>query len=145
MVNGWVQSVDENEIIEAFELLPSWDERYELIDDLGKQLPAMPKAEKVDANLVPGCTTRAWLTAQLCGDPPTLGYHGDAEGPLVRGLVALLLVPFQGKSAREVLDTDPSGFFDRLGLEQHLSAGRRVGMRAFLDRVKAIARAALEQ
>lgn len=134
-----------DEIIEAFELLPDWDERYELIGDLGKQLAPMPPAEKTDANLVPGCTTRAWLTGHVTGDPPVLEFSADAEGPLVRGLMALLLVPFEGKSPQEVLDTDPRGFIDSLGLEQHLSTGRRVGLHAFLDRVKAIARSALDQ
>ena len=67
-------------------------------------------------------------------------YRADAESPLVRGLVALLLLPYQGKTPREVLDVDPAEVFGPLHLEDGLSAKRRAGMLAFLDRVRRIAR-----
>lgn len=134
--------MDANEILDAFELLPEWDARYELISDLGRELPPMPAEEKTDANLVRGCNTPAWLIAHLDRATGVLEYRGDAEGPLVRGLVALLLVPFRGKSPAEILATDPSGFFGRLAIAEHLSPTRRVGMQVFLERVQALARVA---
>jgi cysteine desulfuration protein SufE len=129
------------DVIDAFELLDNWDARYELIGELARELPALPDAERTEANLVPGCNTRAWLTGDLGPeDPGVMQYRADAEGTLVRGLVALLLMPFQGKPPREVLATDPGEFIGKLGLEEHLSGSRRMGMHAFIARVKAIAR-----
>ena len=132
--------MDEQRIIETFELLPDWNERYEFISELGRKLTPVSEADKTDENLVKGCTTRTWLTGHLgAGEPAAMEFQADAEGPLVRGIVALLLVPFQGKPPEEVLATDPSDYIHKLGLEEHLSPNRRVGMYAFLSRLKAIA------
>lgn len=129
------------DVLEAFDLLPDWEDRFEFVAELGSGLPTMPGEQKTDANLVKGCNTRAWLTAHLSGDtPPRLVYEADAETPLVRGLVALLLVPFRDKTPAEVLATDAAAFFGPLGLEKHLSANRRAGMEAFIGRVMALAR-----
>ena len=129
-----------DELIAAFEHLESWEERFHLISELERELRPISGEERVEANQVPGCTTRTWLTARLVpGHPPTLDYRADAEGPLVRGLVAVLLMPFQGKTPDEVIATDPRPFIDALGLETALSPHRRAGMEAFLARVRALA------
>jgi cysteine desulfuration protein SufE len=129
-----------DELIAAFEHLESWEERFHLISELERELRPISGEERIEANQVPGCTTRTWLSAQLApGDPQRLEYHADAEGPLVRGLVAVLLMPFQGKTPEEVLATDPRPFIDALGLETALSPHRRAGMEAFLARVRALA------
>ncbi len=134
--------MDEQRIIETFELLPDWNERYEFINELGHKLTLVSEAEKTDENLVKGCNTRTWLTGRLNpSEPPTMEFRADAEGPLVRGIVVLLLTPFQGKTPENVLATDPSEYIRKLGLEEHLSPNRRVGMYAFLTRLKAIAKA----
>jgi len=133
--------MDTQEITEAFEFLETWEERFDLIADLGRELAPLADSERTEANLVPGCTTRTWLTGHIVASvPPVLDLRADAETPLVRGLVALLLMPFHGKSAREVLDTDPRPFIEKLNLQQALSAKRQAGMEAFLERVKRIAR-----
>lgn len=128
------------EIIDAFEFLDTWEERYELITDLGRKLTPLPESEKTDENLVAGCTTRTWLTGQLTNsDPAVVDFRADAEGPLVRGLVALLLMPFQKKTPEEILKTDSDAFVGRLGLDAALSAKRQAGMQAFFVRIKRIA------
>lgn len=133
--------MDMQRIIETFEFLPDWNERYEFIDELGHKLAPMPESDKVDENLVKGCNTRTWLTGHVnAANPPAMEYQADAEGTLVRGIVMLLLTPFQGKTPEDVLATDPSEYIGKLGLEEHLSPNRRVGMYAFIDRLKAIAR-----
>jgi cysteine desulfuration protein SufE len=135
--------MDTNDVIDAFELLDDWDARYEFIGELARELLPLAPDEQDDANLVHGCNTRTWLTGRLTGgDPPRLEFHADAETPLVRGLVALLLVPFQHKTPSGVLDTDARGYIDRIGLAEHLSPNRRAGMEHFLDRVYQIARSA---
>lgn len=134
----------QDEILEAFALLPDWEDRYQLIGDLGATLPAMPEALKTEANRVKGCDTRAWLVARLNADrPPLLELDADAETPLVRGLVALLLMPFRGKTPAEILATDVQAFFAPLGLESALSPRRRAGMDALIARVRALAAAHL--
>jgi cysteine desulfuration protein SufE len=131
------------DVIDAFDLLDTWEQRYELIGDLGDKLLPIADADRHDGNLVKGCNTRTWLTGGVAdGDPPRLEYRADAETPLVRGLVALLLVPFQHKTPVEVLATDVRDYVGRLGLAEHLSANRRAGMEHFLERVFQIARSA---
>jgi len=127
-------------ITEAFALIDSWEQRFDLVSDLGRGLSPPRDAERVDANLVSGCETRTWLTGTLT---PSGGieYRADAESPLVRGLVALLLLPYQGKTPQEVLEIDPAEVFGPLHLEDGLSAKRRAGVEAFLARVRGIAKA----
>jgi cysteine desulfuration protein SufE len=132
--------MDAEDLIEAFEALPDWEDRYELISDLGARLPPMPSGARSDANLVKGCNTRAWLAGRLSEDtPPRVIFDADAETPLVRGLVALLLAPYRGKTPEEVLQTDPRKLYDVLGIESALSPSRRAGMHALLARVREIA------
>ncbi|MCF8003648.1 MAG: SufE family protein [Chromatiaceae bacterium] len=131
-----------NDVIDAFELLDDWDARYEFIGDLARQLVPLADEEHRDSNLVPGCNTRTWLTADPePADPTHIEYRADAETSLVRGLVALLLVPFQHQTPAQVLETDPSDYIAHLGLAEHLSANRRAGMEHFLERVYQLARA----
>ncbi len=135
--------MDTKDVTDAFELLDSWEARYELIGDLSRDLLPLADSERADANLVKGCNTRTWLVGDLTQDqPPAIEFRADAETPLVRGLVALLLVPFQGKTPRQVLETDPREYIGKLGLAEHLSPSRRVGMEHFIERVYQIARAA---
>ncbi|WP_170265447.1 SufE family protein [Thiohalocapsa marina] len=138
--------MDSKDVLDAFALLDNWEARYELIADLSRELLPLAETEKHDGNLVKGCNTRTWLTANLSNDPAhdppgVLDYRADAETPLVRGLVALLLVPFQHKTPDDVLQTDVRDYIAKLGLAEHLSPNRRVGMEHFIERVYQIARA----
>ncbi len=135
----------EQEIVEAFEVLSDWDDRYEFITDLGRELDAMPAADRTERNRVQGCTTPTWVTGHLTADdPPVMDYRVDVEGALVRGLVVVLLVPFQGKTPEDVMARDIGDYLSRLGLEEHLSPNRRQGMHAFIARVKSIAEASAQ-
>lgn len=135
-----------DELIEAFEMMETWEERYQLIGELERELVPICEEDRTDEALVKGCNTRTWLCARLLdGDSPVIEYRADAEGPLVRGLVAVLLLPFQGRTPEDVLATDPRAYIGRLGLEAALSPNRRAGMEAFLDRVRVLARQAMVQ
>lgn len=132
--------MDTQTLIDAFDHLDTWEERYELVSEFSRELLPLADSDRTDVNLIRGCDTRTWLIGQLVpGVPSRLEYRAEAEGPLVRGLVAVLLMPFQGKSPEEVLATDPYPFIRRLGLDAALSAKRQAGMQAFIERVKAIA------
>ena len=131
-----------DDLIDAFELLSEWEDRYAYIGDLGDQLAAFDEEQKTERNLVHGCMTRVWIIgAPTDGDSPVIHYRADAEGPIIKGLVAILLLMFRNKTAEEVLATDADELIDRLGLEEHLSPNRHVGMYAMVDKIKGIARA----
>ena len=130
------------ELTEAFELLPDWEERYAYISDLGEKLPPMPEGDRVEANLVHGCMTRVWITGwPNGGEPPMMAYRADAEGPIIKGLVAVLLMLFADKTPKQVLTTDADELIEGLGLEEHPRPNRHVGMYAMVDKIKGIARA----
>jgi cysteine desulfuration protein SufE len=136
-----VISMHTKDVLDAFELLDNWEARYEFIGELSRELLPLAASEKTEASLVKGCNTKTWLTASLTTDrPPVIEYRADAETPLVRGLVALLLVPFQHKTPAEVLETDARDYINRIGLAEHLSPNRRAGMEHFIERVYQIAR-----
>lgn len=131
-----------DDILEAFEVLEDWESRYEFIGELSQDLPPLGEDERNEANLVPGCNTQTWLTGHLIATQPAcIEFRADAETPLVRGLVALLLVPFQHRSPEQVLATDPTAYLNGLGLREHLSPNRQAGMEHFIERVQQIARA----
>jgi len=133
--------MDAESVIETFELLDNWEARYEFIGDLGRELLPLAAQEKTDANLVPGCNTPAWLRGDLShSEPPTIEFRADAETPMVRGLMALLLVPFQGKTPAQILATNADSYIARLGLHEHLSPNRREGIDHLIERVRQIAR-----
>jgi len=131
--------METQDIIEAFDFLGTWEERFELIADLGRELAPFPEEDRTEANLVPGCTTRTWLTGRVAADSKVLDLRADAETPLVKGLVALLLMLYREKTPSEVLEVDPRSFVERLGLKQALSTKRQAGMEAFFKRVRSIA------
>ena len=132
------------ELTDAFELLSEWEDRYAYISDLGNQLEALDDQHKTEDNLVHGCMTRVWIFGDAGdGDPPVMRYRADAEGPIIKGLVAMLLMLFRDKTPEQVLATDADDLIDRLGLEEHLSPNRHVGMYAMVDKIKGIARAYL--
>lgn len=131
--------MDTNDVKEAFRFLETWDDRYEVIAELGKALPPLFEKDRVEQNLVPGCTTRTWLVGRLDPGSGAIQFRADAEGPLVRGLVALLLLPFQDKTPDQVLRFDHQAYIEELGLAGGLSAKRLAGVQAFFAKVKQIA------
>lgn len=129
-------------LMDAFELLTDWQERYDYISELGAKLPPMPEAEKTDQTRVHGCISKVWITGRASGDPLVMEYRADGEGPIIRGLVALLVMLFQGRTREEVLDLDAEGVIEKLGLDENLSPNRHIGMYAMVEKIKGIARAA---
>ena len=125
------------DLAENFTLFEDWEERYRYLIDLGRALPAMDEALKTDATLVKGCTSRVWLHASA--EQGAYRFVADSDAHIVRGLIALLLAAYQGKSAREIADIDIETTFEAIGLNQHLSPNRRNGFFAMVERVKSLA------
>ncbi len=129
-------------LMDAFELLTDWQERYDYLSELGAKLPPMPEAEKTDETRVHGCISKVWITGRASGDPLVMEYHADGEGPIIRGLVALLVMLFQGRTREQVLALDAEGVIEKLGLDENLSPNRHIGMYAMVEKIKGLARAA---
>jgi cysteine desulfuration protein SufE len=135
-----------DEIVENFTLLDQWDDRYRYVIELGRTLPPLPESAYTDANKVRGCASQVWLLTHVKPDGaagPTLTFAGDSDAHIVRGLIAILLALYSGKSAREILETDALDLFDRIGLRENLTPQRSNGLRSMVERVRAEAKAAL--
>ena len=135
-----------DEIRDNFALLEDWDDRYRYVIELGRTLDPMPEAEHSAANKVQGCASQVWLSRQLernRADEPLLKYLGDSDAHIVRGLVAILLTLYSGRSPREILATDALAVFDEFGFREHLTPQRSNGLRAMVERIRADAREAL--
>ncbi len=134
-----------DDIIENFELLDEWDDRYRYLIELGRELDPLPEAAHNEDNKVRGCASQVWLETHLAKSDgaAVLTFLGDSDAHIVRGLVYLILALYSGHSAQEILATDAQDLFHRLGLDAHLTPQRSNGVRAMVERIKADARAAM--
>ena len=128
-----------DEIVAAFDLLGDWDERYQYLVELGERLAPMPVSDKTEANLVKECMstvhTAVHLAAEAGPDGP-LTFTGDCDTAIIKGVVALLVGLFSGKTAAEIEALDVDALFHGLHLEEHLSPNRHVGIYAIVGRMK---------
>ena len=130
------------EIIENFELLDDWDDRYRYLIELGRSLPALPDADRNDANKVRGCMSQVWLVPHLAkagNGQNRLFFAADSDAHIVKGLIAVLAALFSGKPTSEIGGTDAEAAFKQLGLDQHLSPSRRNGLVAMVEKIKGYA------
>jgi cysteine desulfuration protein SufE len=134
-----------DEIRENFALLDEWDDRYRYVIELGRTLDPMPEAEHSAANKVQGCASQVWLSKQIDRgrNEPRLNYLGDSDAHIVRGLIAILLTLYSGRTPRQILATDAIAVFDEFGFRDHLTPQRSNGLRAMVERIRSDARAAL--
>lgn len=132
--------MDIETLAENFELLGPWEERYRYLIDLGRQLEAMPEADKTEQTRVRGCMSQVWLTHEVTDEqPPRFHFRGDSDAHIVKGLIALLFMAYSGKTAEQIRETDIKALFGRLGLESHLSMNRRNGFYAMVERIRSLA------
>jgi cysteine desulfuration protein SufE len=134
-----------DEINENFALLDEWDDRYRYLIELGRMLPPLPEAARIDANKVQGCASQVWLTTDIKPGPsgPVLSFVGDSDAHIVRGLIAILFATYSQKPANDILATDALALFDRLGLREHLTPQRSNGLKSMVGRIRDDARNAL--
>jgi len=134
-----------DEILENFEFLDEWEDRYRYLIELGRTLEPLPPEAHNAANKVQGCASQVWLETKITGEAegePVLHFRGDSDAHIVRGLVALTLALYSDRPANEIVATEAAPIFDRLGFAQHLTPQRSNGLRSMVDRIKAEARAA---
>jgi cysteine desulfuration protein SufE len=135
-----------DEIIENFDLLEEWDDRYRYLIELGRTLPPLPETARSDANKVQGCASQVWLSKRIDRNgngEPRLNYLGDSDAHIVRGLVAILLTLYSGRTPQEILSTDALNVFDEFGFREHLTPQRSNGLRSMVERIRADARQTL--
>jgi len=129
-------------LVEEFELLGDWEQRYRYLIELGRGLPEMSAEEHSDANKVRGCASQVWLINE--GSPGgLLGYRGDSDAHIVRGLIAVLLRLYNGHTAGDILAFDAAAGFARLGLTGALTQQRSNGLAAMVQRIRRDAERAL--
>ena len=130
------------EIIDTFELLGDWDQRYQYLVELGERMSPMPSEDKRDENRVKECMSIVHTAARPDPDhTDLLRYTGDCDTSIIKGVVAILVELFSGKTPREIEELDVDALFAGLHLEEHLSPNRHVGVYAIVGRMKGQARA----
>ncbi|MFZ4120965.1 MAG: SufE family protein [Caulobacterales bacterium] len=129
-------------LADDLEFLPDWEERIRHVMDLGRKLPALAPHDMVEANKVRGCASQVWLVAQANPeDPSLLRFAADSDAPLVRGLIALVLLVYSDRTPAEILAADPNLVMARLGLDQALTRQRANGLASMVARIRAEAAA----
>ncbi|HEY6940605.1 SufE family protein [Dokdonella sp.] len=120
-------------IAEEFAFFGDWTERYQYLIDLGRTLPPFPDELKRDEFKVSGCQSQVWLVP--AGGAQRLDFRAISDSSIVSGLIALLLRVYSGRSAAEILATEPR-FIEAIGLARHLSPTRTNGLASMLAKVK---------
>ncbi|MFG5382119.1 MULTISPECIES: SufE family protein [unclassified Yoonia] len=131
---------DFEELVETFEFLDDWEDRYRHVIDMGKAMDPLEDALRVPATKVDGCASQVWLVPQI--KDGTFTFRGDSDAMIVRGLIAVLHTLYSGQPAADVLKIDAAAELGRLGLNDHLSAQRSNGLRAMVERIRQSAAAA---
>ncbi len=126
------------EIVEDFEFLEDWEDRYRHVIDQGKAMEPLDEALKVPATKVHGCASQVWLHPMI--DNGVFRFDGDSDALIVRGLIAVLRSLYNGLPVRDVPMVDAGGELARLGLNDHLSAQRSNGLRSMIERIRDVAR-----
>lgn len=132
------QSINDiqDELIEEFGLFDDPMDQYEYIIDIGKKMPPLAEAHKVDENVVKGCQSTVWLHAY--GNDGKVMLEADSNTVITKGLIALLLRVLSGHTPEEILNAELY-FVDKIGLRAHLSSQRSNGLTAMMKQIKTYA------
>lgn len=123
----------QQDLVDEFAMFYDWQDRYEHLIELGKDLPLIAPENKVDTNLVRGCQSRVWLNAELKND--LIHFTADSDAMITKGIVALLVRVYNDRAPQEILGASTE-FIDRIGLREHLSPNRANGLSAMIDQMK---------
>ena len=132
------------ELVDNFEFLGDWEERYRYIIDLGRNLETLPEEYKIEDYRVQGCVSKVWLVGRADPtDPDRIDFVADSDAHIVKGLIAIALALYSGKTAQEILEVDAREALRRLDLAEHLSPSRSNGFYAMIRKIREIAEARL--
>lgn len=129
--------ITSEDIVQTMQQFNGWEDRYRQVIQWGKKLPVMPEELKSEQVTVSGCESLVWLVSQQ--ENGIWHFCADSDARIVRGLIALVMAAFEGKTSQQIQDFDVDGYFEQLGLITHLSPSRGNGLKAIIDKVKEIA------
>ena len=133
-----------DELVDNFKLLGDWEERFSYLIELGKNLPAIEPEEKIEANRVYGCQATVYLRMiSNLRKPPEFTIRADADAFIVKGLISILLLLYNNKTAEEIIRTNALEVFRKLGLDKHLTMTRRNGLSSMVERINTLAKKSL--
>ncbi len=124
----------QKELIDDFSLFDDWEGKYSYLIDIGKNLPNMPKDEKIEENIVKGCVSQVWMILTIKDNKIHLKADSDAQ--IVRGLIALLIKIYDGLDICEIKNINMNDIFSQIGLDKHLSPNRRNGFFAMVEKIQ---------
>lgn len=133
--------VTSDDIIDTLSFFDTWEERYKYIIDLGRELPALDEAQRSDYHIVRGCQSQVWLVGHERDG--RLYFDADSDAFIVKGLLAVVLAAYNGKTPQEILAFDIEHYFAELNLLKHLSMTRGNGLKAMVKRIQQSAEARL--
>ena len=134
------------ELLEDFEFLDSWEDRYRYIIELGDELEDLDAELRIEENRVQGCVSNVWLIASCdASSPPQISFRADSDSQLVRGLVSILIMLCNNQPAPTVLALDVEDLFTRLELRNHLSRSRSNGLFSMVKRIRVLAAQGIAQ
>ena len=131
--------ITSDEILDTLAFFDSWEDRYKYIIDLGRELPPLDEQHSTEQNLVRGCQSQVWLTSRV--ENGVLYFDADSDAFIVKGLLAVVLAAYNGRSPEAILAFDIEDYFARLNLLKHLSVTRGNGLRAMVKRIRDTAEA----
>ena len=126
--------IRQDQIIEEFDMFPDWMEKYEHIIELGKELDPLDESKKLDGNLIKGCQSRVWLSAEL-NDKGKVIFTADSDAIITKGLVALMIRVLSDAEPMEIASSDLR-FLEVIGLKAHLSPTRSNGLLSMVKQMK---------
>ncbi|MCF6320980.1 MAG: SufE family protein [Rhizobiaceae bacterium] len=131
--------MDIESIVENFEYLDDWEDRYKYLIELGNGLEEFPESERNGANKVNGCVSQVWITSKIEeGADPLVTFRGYSDAHIVRGLIAVTLAIFSNKKASEIASTNEIEYFNKIGLQEHITPQRSNGLISMVNRIKSI-------
>lgn len=125
------------DIVEDFEFIEDWEDRYRYVIEQGKDMPVLDEALRVPATKVDGCASQVWLHPTI--EDGMFHFEGASDAMIVSGLIAVLRKLYNGLSLAEVIAVDARAELERLGLNEHLSSQRSNGLRAMIERIRLVA------
>lgn len=129
--------ISSEDIIETLAFFDSWEDRYKYIIDLGRDLPPMDDSQRTEEHIVRGCQSQVWLASEERDG--RLYFDADSDAFIVKGLLAVVLAAYNGKTPAAIQAFDIEGYFEQLNLIKHLSVTRGNGLRAMVKRIQATA------
>lgn len=123
----------QNEIVDEFSMFDDWDERFQYIIDLGKDLPLIDEQYKTDENTIKGCQSKVWVHAEEMDGK--IVFTADSDAIITKGIIAILVRAFSNQTPKAILDAD-TDFIDAIGLKEHLSPTRANGLVSMIKQIK---------